>query len=276
MGTLISVDDQRLKSCRFFDCRTSLADPQYGEREFALGHIPRALFADLNVALSAPIIPGQTGRHPLPERTDFLRQVRAWGITEGDLVVVYDEDSGAFAARLWWMLRWLGHANVCVLDGGLRAWTDAGLALETTDGSDSPSAARAGSGSTFEISSPLTRQLPADEVLNWSGLLLDARDPARFLGQTEPVDPVAGHIPGAINAPFADNLDDGRFRSPEELRERYEALGANQSSAIACYCGSGVTAAHNILALIHAGFDEPYLYPGSWSEWITDPDRPVA
>lgn len=266
MGTLIDVDDSRLHTSRLFDCRSALTDPDYGRTQFGLGHLPGAVFADLNHDLSGPIIPGQTGRHPLPERQDFLTQVRQWGIRNEDTVVIYDDDSGAFAARMWWMMRWLGHGEVYVLDGGFKRWAAAGnpasiatVSVETSD---------------FHPGPALTRQIDAAQIPDWQGLILDARDPVRFRGESEPVDPVAGHIPRALNAPFQENLSAGRFRSVSELRSHYNALGA-AANDVACYCGSGVTAAHLILAMRHSDFEEPALYPGSWSEWITDPNRPV-
>lgn len=267
MGTIIDVRDPGLAGARFFDCRASLADPDDGRKRFLENHIPGAIHADLNRDLSSPVQAGITGRHPLPARTDFISTVSGWGLTSDSIVVAYDDDTGAFAARLWWLMRWLGHENAFVLDGGLVAWVTAGRHL--TSEISAPAA------SVYHAAEPLTRQVVAEEVSRWRGLLIDARDPIRFRGEVEPIDPVAGHIPGAVNRPFLDNLDGGQFRPPGQLRSQFTALGANTSHT-ACYCGSGVTAAHNILAIVHGGLPEPALYAGSWSEWITDPERPVA
>ena len=268
MGTIIEIHDKQLQNCRIFDCRSALTDPEYGRTQYADQHLPGAIYADLNEDLSGPVNPGKTGRHPLPEKNAFVQQLRAWGVTNDDTIVAYDDDNGAFAARLWWMMRWLGHDAVYVLDGGFHAWQRAGRPLTST-----ATPTKIGD---FKVRPALTREVLADDLTGFSGLLLDARDAARFRGETEPVDPIAGHIPGAINAPFTDNLEDGRFKSPARLEELFAALGLKQATDVACYCGSGVTATHNILALKHAGFPEPALYPGSWSEWITDPDRPIA
>lgn len=265
MGTLINCTDERLAKGRIFDCRSALMDAQYGPTQYAKGHIPGAIYADLNHELCGQIQPGVTGRHPLPTKKDFLQQVRRWGINNDDLIVTYDDDNGAFAARLWWMLRWLGHDDVFVLDGGFKQWTEKNLPVSV----DTYSAAT----SDFSLKPALTKVVSAPYLLPWDGLLLDARDPIRFRGESEPVDPIAGHIPGAANAPFANNMNQGTFKTPTQLREIYHAAARQD---VACYCGSGVTATHTILALIHAGFDEPHLYPGSWSEWITDSKHPIA
>jgi thiosulfate/3-mercaptopyruvate sulfurtransferase len=271
--TLIESQDlheamESSSKCFVFDCRFSLADDGYGVLAFKDKHIPTAQFADLNLQLSAPIIPGKTGRHPLPARETFLRHVQSWGVTPGAQVVAYDDGNGVFAARLWWMFRWLGHESVAVLNGGLTAWLESGFA--TTAEVYKPV------GSGFEIRSPLTESVSADNVLSQPGLLTDARDLPRFKGEVEPIDPVAGHIPGAICLPFTANLNGVYFKSADELRQRFLDAGVGSNSQVTCYCGSGVSAAHNILALLHAGFNEPVLYAGSWSEWITNPERPVA
>ena len=272
-GTLIEVPELQAaidtgSGLFLFDCRFSLADARYGASAFADSHIPRAQFADLNQQLSASPVPGETGRHPLPDRESFLHQVQSWGVTPDAQVVTYDDDNGAFAARLWWMFRWLGHENVSVLDGGIAAWKEAGLTLtQETQQWDL---------SGYQTRTALTRLINTSEVLSQSGILADARDLPRFRGEVEPIDPIAGHIPGAICLPFADDLDKGRFKSRGELSQRFAQNGIERDSHVICYCGSGVTAAHNILALVHAGFSEPFLYAGSWSEWIADPERPVA
>jgi thiosulfate/3-mercaptopyruvate sulfurtransferase len=266
VGTLIDTDDERILTSRLFDCRSALTDADYGITQYGIGHLQGALFADLNHNLSGPIIPGQTGRHPLPEKQHFLTQVQAWGIRNEDTVVIYDDDSGAFAARMWWMMRWLGHEDVYVLDGGFKCWVGAGNLVTTDAPSVEPS--------DFRPGPSLTRQIEAAQIPEWQGLIFDARDPVRFRGESEPIDPVAGHIPGALNAPFQANLTRSGFRNVAELRSHYSDLGAADQDVV-CYCGSGVTAAHLILAMCHSGFDEPALYPGSWSEWVTDPNRPV-
>ncbi len=272
MGTLITVADLagRLDhpDTRVIDCRYSLTDENAGQRAYAASHIPGAIHADLGHDLSAPIVPGVTGRHPLPERATFASFLSRSGINNTCKVVAYDDGPGAFAARCWWMLRWLGHADVQVLDGGFSAWNEAGQVV-TDEVSVLPP-------STFGIRPGLTRQVSAAEIQSFAGLVLDARDEARYRGEAEPIDPVAGHIPGAICAPFAGNVDDGgQLHSTSQLRRRFAELGVEDQDVV-CYCGSGVTATHNILAMVHAGLDEPALYPGSWSEWITDPDRPIA
>ena len=257
-----------------FDCRFSLMDKQAGRRAWEAGHIPAARFADLERDLSSA--PGRGGRHPLPDRDVLAARLRRWGVNNDSHIVCYDQNSGAVAGRFWWLIRWLGHGDVRVLDGGLDAWIAAGQPVDT--GAVAPEAGN------FTPRPALTRTVTADELLDGSQLLddgqpttlLDAREAARYRGEQEPIDPVAGHIPGAISAPFADNLAAGRFKSPDALRARFEALGVDDSDAVACYCGSGVTATHNILALLVAGYPEPALYPGSWSEWIVDPDRPVV
>ncbi len=251
------------------DCRASLADSQEGARQYQAGHLPGARFADLLEHLSGPIVPGRTGRHPLPEREQLAASLRAWGINTDTQVVAYDGGPGAFAARCWWLLRWLGHTQVAVLDGGLLAWQAAGLPLTQELPAPKPG--------SFQPGAPLTRQLDASALLAQlpSLDLLDARSLPRYLGQQEPLDPVAGHIPGARCLPWEENLNDqGKFLPPAALAQRFAPPAAGQMQV--CYCGSGVTATHNILAMVHAGLPEPSLYPGSWSEWITDPSRPLA
>lgn len=254
---------------RVFDCSFDLGDVTAGQRLFEAGHIPSASYADLEVDLSGDIIAGITGRHPLPPRATFVSRLSAWGVTRNTQVIAYDGGAGAHAARLWWMLRWVGHANVAVLDGGMAAWRSAGYT--DTD------VVEVFASQEFQPGAPLTITVSADDLPAPAALVLDAREVKRYDGDVEPIDAVAGHIPGAVCAPFAENLDaDGRFHSRAVLAERFAELGVGTKTRVICYCGSGVTAAHNILALKHAGFEEPALYPGSWSEWITDPGRPVA
>lgn len=256
------------------DCRFSLSDPAYGCRAYREAHIPGAVYAHLDEDLSGPIVPGRTGRHPLPDPDWLAQKLGAWGIDNRTQVVAYDDAGGAFAARLWWLLGWLGHDAVAVLDGGWSRWVREGRPVR---GGIETRPRR-----TFVPRIRPERVVSADEVLQhlhdpaWR--LLDARAPARYRGEQEPIDPVAGHIPGAVNAPFAENLTpDGTFRPPDELRQRFEALlGDVPPERVICYCGSGVTAVHNLLAMAHAGLPGARLYAGSWSEWITDPRRPVA
>lgn len=249
-------------ACRILDCRARLDDPEFGARAYAAGHIPGSHYASLERHFSAP--PGTGGRHPLPDAERLRDSFRAWGISDDDQIVVYDDSGGAFAARAWWCARWLGHRRVAVLDGGLQAW----------DGPLSQAQPVVEPG-TFSIRPPLTRTIDATALLQGlsTATLVDARNRARFEGREEPIDPVAGHIPGAQCLPFQENLDDsGRFRPAAALAERFAGLPEDT----VCYCGSGVTAAHNVLAMRIAGRAEPILYPGSWSEWIRDPARPRA
>jgi thiosulfate/3-mercaptopyruvate sulfurtransferase len=275
MQTLISVEElQHLLAgpgCRIFDCRFALQNPAAGLRSYEKGHLPGAMFADLNNDLSAPHVPGKTGRHPLPERSVWIRKVLNWGLDPEVDVVLYDDCGGAGAARMWWMLGWIGHAKVRVLDGGLQAWTAAGGELVHTGFK-----AAAATVDHYSTLPSLMRLMTADDIDFDIQMLMDARDAVRFRGEADPVDPVAGHIPGAQCFPYTDNLAaDGRFKSPAELLERFKELKHSFLRPV-CYCGSGVTACHNILAITHAGLYMPDLYAGSWSEWITDPRRPVA
>lgn len=255
---------------RIVDCRASLQDPKAGRALYGVGHLPRASFADLLEDLSGPIVPGKTGRHPLPDVPSFVQKLRGWGIGRNSQVVVYDDAGGAFAARLWWMLRWLGHEAVAVLDGGYSGWVAGGHPVN-----DQQPLLAAGD---FVPDLHPELLVSADELALQSAerCLFDARAPERYRGDVEPIDPVAGHIPRAQNLPFADNLENGRFRAPAELRARFaQALGGHQPEQAVVYCGSGVTACHDVLAFAHAGLPLPKLYAGSWSEWITDPDRAV-
>jgi thiosulfate/3-mercaptopyruvate sulfurtransferase len=259
------------------DASFDLTDPQAGERAYTQGHLPGAhyLHLDRDLADHAPPPDGRfRGRHPLPTLEAFAATIGRHGISPSSTVVVYDRQGGMFAARAWWMLRWLGHANVAVLDGGLPAWTAAGQAL-TTDLPRPPAAA-----APYPIGTSLTRTIDAAALAAQLGKirLLDARAPERFRGDVEPLDPVAGHIPGALNRPFKDNLDaQGRFLPPAALRAAFEPLlGGQPSSEVVHQCGSGVTACHNLLAMEAAGLPGAVLYPGSWSEWCSDSSRPVA
>lgn len=240
-------------------------------RRYEEGHLPRAVFVDVDRDLSAPRSP-DSGRHPLPTPQDFAAAMSRLGIGDGTAVVAYDDAGGAYAARLWWMLRATGH-EVAVLDGGLAAW----------EGPLEAGPERSRPPTTF-TARPWPEELlaGAEDVerarRDPHSLVVDARAPERYRGEVEPIDPVAGHIPGARNAPFAGNLDPatGRFLLPEELRRRYEALGVGRAREVIVYCGSGVTSCHLLLAMEVAGLPRARLYPGSWSEWVADPRRPVA
>lgn len=254
---------------RVLDVRWRLDRPD-GRPAYRDGHIPTARYADLDTQLAEHGEPS-AGRHPLPSAGRLQSAVRDWGIDDGDTVVVYDDGGNLSSARAWWVLRDAGIADVRLLDGALSAWTEAGYDLETGE----PDAAPAGSATVSPGTLP---RLEIDAVLDFArdGLLVDARAGERYRGEVEPIDPRAGHIPGAVSAPTAGNLDEsGRFRSPDELRERFTALGAHPGAVVGTYCGSGVTAAHEAVALAVAGY-EPVLYPGSWSQWSQHPDLPVA
>lgn len=256
------------------DCRHDLADPQAGRRAFAEGHLPGAHHVDLATDLSGPVT-ATSGRHPLPDRAALAARLGALGVTADRQVICYDAGDGSFAARAWWLLRWLGHDAVAVLDGGFAAWTAASLPI--AGGDEQP--ARAGA-PALPLRAPLVQSVDADEVLRSLGdarrLLVDARAAERFRGEHEPIDPVAGHIPGAVNRPFKANLGDGHFKPAGLLAAEWQALlHGRPVEALIVYCGSGVTACHHLLALAHAGMPGARLYAGSWSEWCRDAARPV-
>jgi thiosulfate/3-mercaptopyruvate sulfurtransferase len=271
---LISADQlQALDDCVILDCRAKLGDAEWGHNAFVQGHIAGAIHADLDRDLAAP--PSEHGRHPLPDPDVFLTRVKSWGVRDNTQVVAYDDAGGAYAARAWWMLRWIGHTRVAVLDGGMQHWP---LPLETGPArrpTGKPVAAAA-----LALRPSLTRLIDVATLMDQmstdnSPVLLDARAQARWAGREEPIDPIAGHIPGALCMPFQENLNTaGYFKSADALRQRF-AEHVQGDVAVVCYCGSGVTAAHNILAMHVAGFAEPALYADSWSGWITDPQRPV-
>ena len=257
------------------DCRFALEDPDYGRCSYAEGHIEGAQYADLERHLSGPVTKGVTGRHPLPVADTLAEQLRAWGINADTDVVLYDDGPGAFAARAWWLLAWLGKRDgVFILDGGLKAWHAAGLPLSL----DAPVIELG----TFAGTPDNHLLLDAEHLqkrLGQPGLtLLDARAQPRFRGEVEPIDPVAGHIPGAQCAAFSENLgSDGRFLPVEQLKQRFaDLLKGRSPDELVAYCGSGVTACHNLFALSLAGYPLGKLYAGSWSEWITDPAREIA
>ena len=275
--TLIDVDSLRELGDEarlvVIDCRFDLLDPEAGRRAFLAAHIPRARYADLNRDLSAPIGAG-TGRHPLPSAAEFARRMGRLGIRNDSQVVAYDDANGAFAARLWWMLRWVGHGAVAVLDGGLRAWIARGGELES---GDTPVPEERFS-ARIDAQPVVTTAAIEGDLPHRTILLVDARAPERFAGAVEPIDPVAGHVPGAVNHPMSLNLEvDGRFLPAAELRRRWqERLAGRDAKSVVAMCGSGVTACHNLLALEAAGLSGGRLYAGSWSEWIRDPRRPIV
>ncbi|MCF5707019.1 sulfurtransferase [Pseudomonas syringae] len=257
------------------DCRFALEDPDYGQRNYAQGHIEGAWFADLNRDLSAPVIKGKTGRHPLPDASLLVERLQAWGVCNDSDIVLYDDGPGMYAARAWWLLAWLGkREGVYLLDGGLKAWHAAGLPLSL----DAPGAERGDFSGQPDMSLVLSASRLQGRLGRPEMTLLDARAEARFRGEVEPIDPVAGHIPGAQCAAFNENLGpDGRFLPPEQLKQRFaEKLQGRPPESLVAYCGSGVTACHNLFALCLAGYPLGTLYAGSWSEWITDPAREIA
>jgi thiosulfate/3-mercaptopyruvate sulfurtransferase len=277
--TLISVEElnREFSDSRLVivDCRFSLEDPGLGRRQYQESHIPGAVYAHLDEDLCSPVIPGKTGRHPLPSAENLAEKLEDWGIDSSSKLVAYDDAGGAMAAaRFWWLLAWLGHYAVAVLDGGWQAWLESGG--ETRSGEEVRSSSsfiprikRSLLAETGEISRRL-----ADPGIK----LVDSRAVERYRGEVEPIDPVAGHIPGAIVSPHQDVLDEqGYFLPRDQLREHFkQLLGKTPAQETIFYCGSGVTAAQNVLAIAHAGLGNARLYAGSWSEWITDPDRPVA
>ena len=276
--TLIEADALRarhnLGDWVILDCRFDLAAATKGRDDFLHAHIPAAQYADLNRDLSAPVT-AASGRHPLPDPRDFARRAGGWGIGNDTTTILYDQSNGSHAARAWWLLRWIGATRVAVLNGGLDAWIRSGGTVESGDGATP--APR-----PFELRLRerffLTTDQVAAALTDPATALVDARASPRFRGETEPIDPVAGHVPGAENFPFAQNLGaDGRFLAPAALHERWSVLlRGRRPAAVISMCGSGVTACHNLLALEIAGLHGAQLYAGSWSEWIRDPARGVA
>jgi thiosulfate/3-mercaptopyruvate sulfurtransferase len=271
---LVSADELAAHpEWRVFDCRHDLKNTEYGRQAYARGHIPGAVFLHLDEDLSGAKT-GRNGRHPLPEVAAFAARMSACGVDADTQVVAYDNEGGIFASRLWWMLRWLGHDKVAVLDGGLAGWKRSKRGLEETV----PNIAT-------RAFVPRPRALAVDmgavaaSLGSPNALILDARSPERFRGENETLDPVGGHIPGAVNRFYFENLDDAGcfFKPAAELRAEFAAvLDGKAPSAVIQQCGSGVTACHNLLAMEVAGFPGSKLYPGSWSEWCADPARPVA
>jgi len=256
------------------DCRFSLDDKKRGFRDYMASHIPGAVYAHMDGDLSGEIIPGKTGRHPLPEIPVFADVLSGWGIDAGTQVVVYDDATGSMAARLWWMLNWLGHPNAALLDGGWMSWRRSGMSTRTGREFRAPK--------RFEPREIPDAYVRVEQVQEYRNnpfyVILDARSAPRFRGEVEPIDPVAGHIPGAVSAPNEDNVNpDGTFLPAEVLHRRFEKLVKSvPAERVICYCGSGIAAAHNLLAIAYSGLGMGRLYAGSWSEWITDPARPIA
>ena len=278
MSSLLVTADELIahvgdSAWRIFDCRHDLQNTEYGAKAYAKGHISGALFLHLDRDLSGAKT-GRNGRHPLPDHAAFAKRMSESGVGPNTQVIAYDNEGGIFASRLWWMLRWLGHDKVALLDGGLPGWRRAKQALVT----EVPVVVPA----NFE-SRPQPLTVDADFVLKTlqapEVLVLDARAPERFSGEEESLDPVGGHIPGAVNRFYFDNLDDAGcyFKPADELRAEFDALLAGRApTAVVQQCGSGVTACHNLLAMEIAGLNGSKLYPGSWSEWCFDPARPIA
>ena len=284
-ATLINVTDLKQLQASgsplvLFDCTCDLMNPALGPEQFAASHIAGALYADLNTDLSAhhpapgDEPPASAGRHPLPARSTFARWLGSQGVSAQTQVVVYDRNGVNYAGRLWWMLKWCGHEAVAVLDGGLQAWQAGGGPMES-------GAARQPVATTFELGEPRVRLATTRQLLSQLGqptqTVIDARAAPRYRGEVEPLDPVAGHIPGALNRPFSSNLaTSGQFKTPDELRAEWDALlGGRDPATVVHHCGSGVSAVPNILSMELAGLGRQALYAGSWSEWSNTPGTPV-
>ncbi len=256
------------------DCRFSLDNVERGRNDYLASHIPGAVYAHLDNDLSAPKVPGKTGRHPLPQIPVMTETLSSWGIDARTQVVIYDDATGTMGVRLWWLLNWLGHTSVALLDGGWSEWQRSGLPKRT--GMESRPRRQ------FEPHEVPGIWVTAEQVEEYRKdaryILLDARSTPRFRGELEPIDPVAGHIPGAVSAPCENNVtSEGKFLSRDALCQRFENLVKSvPTENVICYCGSGVTAAHNLFSIAYAGLGLGRLYAGSWSEWITNPSRPIA
>lgn len=277
--TLISASEllENLDSPEWavIDCRFKLSDPEEGRNDYEDAHIPGAVYAHLEEDLCGRIVPGKTGRHPLPSMEEFSHRLSKWGIDSSVHVVAYDDVGGALAAaRLWWMLRWVGHEKVAVLNGGWTNWHKEGLPSRSGIEFRRPRIFVPHHRPGLVADTELVNRMRTDP----KAIVLDSRSADRYRGENETIDPIAGHIPGAKSAPYQENLDsEDKFRSEQTLRKRFEQLlGDIPAERAVFYCGSGVTAAHNVLAVAHAGLGIAKLYPGSWSKWITDSDRPVA
>lgn len=277
-STLISVEGlaQNLDQSDWVvvDCRFWLDDTEKGRLAYRDAHIPGAIYAHLDEDLAGPVVPGETGRHPLPTVDVLAQKLSAWGIGPETQVVVYDDRGGMIAVRLWWMLRWLGHEAVALLDGGLPAWIEAGNSITDVIPRPEPR--------TFLPQAQPEMLATADDILRDFGdpgrILVDSRSPERYRGEEEPIDAVAGRIPGAVNYPWVNNIDPhGNTQLKQVLRGRFESIFKDvPAERVTFYCGSGVTAAHNVLAVEHAGLGMSRMYVGSWSEWIADPERPIV
>ena len=275
-GCLVSAAEllKRLNDgvLRVYDCRFSLLDKEKGYSSYLTGHIPGASYVHLDDDLSGPISP-HTGRHPIPNVDFFTERLGSLGIERRSCVVIYDEGACCQAARFWWLLRWAGHENVVVLDGGFRAWQNQGEVV-TQGIEEYPQVTYRAETGPFEF---VQANDVAEALTTATGLVIDAREHRRFVGEEEPLDRIAGHIPGSINRPFRNNLEDGIFKNRERLREEFEALiSGRRPREVIHMCGSGVTACQNLLAMEHCGMTGSRLYVGSWSDWITDPTRPIA
>jgi len=274
ISCLVSTDDlARHSEWREFDCRHDLGTPGLGEQQYSKVHIPGALFAHLDRDLSAPKS-GSNGRHPLPDPATVASWLGKCGVKAGDTVVCYDANNGTMAARLWWLLRWLGHENVAVLDGGYAKWVEEGRAVTAEIPNFDSCKYQISSNTEMAVDASFVEaHIESEEIL-----LLDARAPQRWRGEAEPIDPVAGRIPGAMNRFCGENLSpEGVFKGAEALRHEFgKILGDRTPQEVVHYCGSGVAACHNALAMEIAGFPGSRVYVGSWSEWIADPHRPRA
>jgi thiosulfate/3-mercaptopyruvate sulfurtransferase len=272
VDTATLAKNLRESDWRIFDVRHDLANPELGREQYAEGHIPGARFVSLDTELSGEKT-GTNGRHPLPDPADFMATLGEWGLTPGQQIVVYDSSGGTYAGRLWWMMRWMGHYSVALLDGGFPKWEKEGRPITAEVPHFSPTTYKGAPRVMHVDAGFIEKNLGKSEVT-----VIDARASGRFAGIGETIDPVGGHIPGALNRPFAENLaKDGTFKPAQTLAKEFaELLGNRSPKQIVHQCGSGVSACHNILAMEIAGLAGSRLYPGSWSEWCADPDRPVA
>ena len=258
----------------FIDCRYSLQEPDQGYQDYLKGHIPGSIYVHLDRDLSGKVVAGKTGRHPLPEIEPFVERISTWGIDHQTQVIVYDNSGGALAARLWWMLRWLGHDRVAVLDGGWKAWVESGNSQEKKEFARPRRVFLPKQQQDFIVTADFVEKIRNDPDY----LLIDARSPQRYWAVEETIDSVSGHIPGAISAPYSENLDEeGFFLDDESLKKRFEIVLLDYPPEnIVVYCGSGVTTGHNMIAMLRVGYELPKLYAGSWSDWISDSSRPTT
>jgi len=275
--TIISVEDLNnnlsTQDWFIFDCRFLLKDPEGGLKKFNQGHIPGAQFADMDKDLASPVTPA-SGRHPLPDPNEFIKKLQFWGVNNSSQIICYDDISGAFAARMWWLLKWLGHNDVAVLDGGIDKWIASGLSIEKNVKQSAVGTFCGQANNDMWVDVEFVQKELEQNKIN----LLDARSRERFTAKDTKTDPVAGHVPGAMSFPFAENLSkQGVFLSADELQQRFALIVSNtDSKGVINMCGSGVTACHNLLAMSIAGLPLARLFVGSWSEWIKDKSRPVA